>query len=239
MQNKTRRKNISTFIILAIVLLVPGFLYIALNKIGSNTYLKLPVYGEKHLSGKMNRKMGREIPDTVFHQIKPISLLDIKGDSVHFLAPDSSIAVVHTFYATDKGLSVAMLQNLRSVAERFKNNHKVKFYSISVDTADSSVDLEKTLAQFRSGLEANWFVLRGSGDILGYVRGELLSDALQKANEARKFTISNQYILIDSQRRIRGFYDINLKSNIERLEDEIKVQLVEEARNNPLKVEKK
>lgn len=239
MQNKSRRKNISTFIILAIVLLVPGFLYIALNKIGSNTYLKLPVYGEKHLSGKMNRKMGREIPDTIFHQIKPISLLDIKGDSVPFLEADSSIAVVHTFYGTDKGLSVAMLQNLRSVVERFKNNHKVKFYSISVDSADSSVDLEKALAQFRSGLEANWYVLKGSGDILSYVREELLSDALQDPNEMRKFTISNQYILIDSQRRIRGFYDINLKSNIERLEDEIKVQLVEEARNNPLKVEKK
>lgn len=239
MGNTSKKKTISTFLILAIVLLVPGFLYVALNKMGSNTYVKLPVYGEKHLSGKMNRKMGREIPDTIFHQIKPISLLDVKGDSVPFLAADSSIAVVHTFYGSDKGLSVAMLQNLRSVAERFKNNHKVKFYSISIDSADSSVDLEKTVAKFRSGLEANWYVLKGGTDILAFVREQLLSDALQDPNDKRKFIISSQYILVDAHRRIRGFYDINLKTNIERLEDEIKVQLVEEARDNPPKIEKK
>ena len=239
MQNKTRRKNISTFIILAIVLLVPGFLYIALNKIGSNTYLKLPVYGKKHLSGKMNRKMGREIPDTVFHQIKPLALVNSSGDSVRFLGTDSLISVVHTFYGTDKGLSATLLENLRPVVERFKNNHKVKFYSISIDSADKIVNLEALSNTYRKGLETHWEILQGGSAILPYVREQLLSDALQDPSDPSKFTISSQYILIDSQRRIRGFYDINLKTNIERLEDEIKVQLVEEARNNPLKVEKK
>ena len=239
MQNTNRRKTISTFIILAIVLLVPGFLYIGLNKIGSNTYLKLPVYGEKHLSGKMNRKMGREIPDTVFHQIKPLTLVSVEGDSVRFLGSDSLVSVVHTFYATDKGLSIGMLQNLSGIAKRFKNNHKVRFYSISIDSADRSVDLGNMVQKYRSGLESNWEVLLGQGSIQSYVHEDLLSDALQDPSDPRKFTISSHYILIDSQRRIRGFYDINLKTDIERLEDEIKVQLVEEARNNPLKVEKK
>ncbi|ERJ58601.1 thioredoxin domain-containing protein [Sphingobacterium paucimobilis] len=239
MQNKSRRKNISTFVILAIVLLVPGFLYIGLNKIGSNTYLKLPVYGEKHLSGKMNRKMGREIPDTVFHQISPLTLVNAKGDSVSFLRSDSLISVVHTFYSTDKGLSKAMLENLRPVVERFKNNHKVKFYSISVDSADSLLNLSQIRDQYTKGLDTHWDILKGSSDILSYVREQLLSDALQDPADPSRFTISSQYILIDSERRIRGFYDINLKANMERLEDEIKVQLVEEARNNPLKVEKR
>jgi len=43
MGNRNRKKNISTVIILAIVLLVPGFLYIGLNKMGSNEYVKLPI----------------------------------------------------------------------------------------------------------------------------------------------------------------------------------------------------
>lgn len=239
MGNTSKKKTISTFLILAIVLLVPGFLYVALNKMGSNTYVKLPVYGEKHLSGKMNRKMGREIPDTVFHQIKPLVLRDMDDNPVPFLKADSSIAVVHTFYASDEGLSIAMLQSLRGIAERFKNNNKVKFYSISVDSTDSTADLEKMVGKFRKGLEANWYVLKGNDDILTYVREQLLIDALQDPMNAKKFTISNQYVLVDAHRRIRGFYDINLKTNIERLEDEIKVQLVEEARDNPPKIEKK
>lgn len=239
MHNTNRRKNISTILILAIVLLVPGFLYIALNKVGSNTYLKLPVYGEKQLSGKMLRKMGREIPDTIFHQIDPIILKDLKDEPIQFLGSDSVLSVAHLFYGSDQGLSTAMLQNFRIVAERFKANHKVKFYSISVDSTDKAVELQKTTQRFVSGLESNWQILHSDSSILTYAQKELLSDALKDPSEAGKYAISNHYILIDSQRRIRGFYDINLKSEIGRLEDEIKVQLVEEARNNPLKVEKK
>ncbi|WP_232046197.1 hypothetical protein [Sphingobacterium daejeonense] len=41
--------------------------------------------------------------------------------------------------------------------------------------------------------------------------------------------------MLDSEKRIRGFYDISLRSELDRLEDEIKVQLVEEVRNNPIK----
>ena len=57
--------------------------------------------------------------------------------------------------------------------------------------------------------------------------------------DSSKFIISNNYMLIDTKNRIRGFYDINLKSNLDKLEDEIKVQLVEEIRDNPVKIEKK
>lgn len=239
MQNTNRRKTISTFIILAIVLLVPGFLYVALNKVGSNTYLKLPIMGEKHLSGKMNRKMGREIPDTIFHQIKPIELTDVSDRKVQFLGADTAITVVHTFYGSDEGLSVAMLESFKNVVERFKNNHKVKFYSISIDSTDTAVKLSKFTQRFRKGLEANWNILFANSSILPYIQQELLSDAMVDSSDPSRYIMSNQYILIDSERRIRGFYDINLKSDIDRLEDEIKVQLVEEARNNPLKVEKK
>lgn len=239
MQNTNRRKTISTFIILAIVLLVPGFLYVALNKVGSNTYLKLPILGEKHLSGKMNRKMGREIPDTVFHQIQPVELMDLSERTARFLGTDTVISVVHTFYGSDEGLSVAMLESFKNVVQRFKNNHKVKFYSISIDSTDTATKLSKFTARFRQGLETNWAVLFANRSILPYVQQQLLSDAMVDPSDSSRYIMSNQYILIDSQRRIRGFYDINLKSDIDRLEDEIKVQLVEEARNNPLKVEKK
>ena len=91
MKNSSKRRNISTIIILAIVLLVPGFLYITLNKIGSNQYLKLPIYGEKKLSGKINRKMGREMPDTLFHQLDTLNLFNADGNQVKFLKEDSEI----------------------------------------------------------------------------------------------------------------------------------------------------
>ena len=79
--------------------------------------------------------------------------------------------------------------------------------------------------------------MRPDSAITEYVKQNFLIDAHVNADST--FAFSNNYLLIDTERRIRGFYDINANKEMERLEDEIKVQLVEEARNNPLKIEKK
>lgn len=237
MNNNSKRKNISTLIILAIVLLVPGFLYIALNKIGSNQYLKLPIYGEKILSGKMNRKMGREIPDTVYHQIAPLKLINATSNTIDFLKEDTVIAVVHMLDAKDNGLTKNLLSSLKPVVERFKNIPKVKFYSISVNPEESSADLIVLQDSYAKDLTSNWFILKPDTAITDYVQSNFLIDAFK--NPDSTYSLSNNFLLIDTQRRIRGFYDLNQHKEMERLEDEIKVQLVEEARNNPLKIEKK
>jgi len=240
MNVSSRKKNISTVIILVIVLLVPGFLYVALNRMGTNAYIMLPIYGEKVLSGKINKKMGREIPDTISHQIPMLSLINSQGDSVAFMGTDSVISIVHLFYTEDDGLSVALAQNLQGVVQRFKNNHKVKFYSISVDPKDSSSQLASFAKRFNQGGVENWaFVSNPSVDILDFCREQLLIDAMPDPVDSTRFIISPNYVLVDSKHRIRGFYDINLKTEVDRLQDEIKVQLVEEIRNNPLKIEQK
>ncbi len=239
MDNNSKKRNISTIIILAIVLLVPGFLYIVLNKVGSNEYLRLPIYGEKVLTGKTVRKMGREMPDTLFHQVKPLNFIDSDSNTVELFSQDSVITVVHLFYPGDKGLSATLIQSLVPVAERFTNNPKVKFYSLNVDSSSTINELHFVAKQYTDKHSHSWKVLGGQPDIFNYATQQLLIDAMIDPNNPNGFIISNNYILIDSQRRIRGFYDINLKTEVERLKDEIKVQLVEEARNNPFKIQKK
>ncbi len=239
MKASSRKKNISTILILVIVLLVPGFLYVTLNRIGTNSYVMLPVLGEKVVSGKMKRVMGREVPDTLYHQVPAVSLWNDKGDSILFMG-DSSISVVHLFYIRDEGLSRALLQSLRSVVERFQHNQNVRFYSLSVDPADSPEELASFAKRFNTGMEENWqFLVNPTVDLLDFSRRYLLMDAMREAGDSTRFVISPSYALIDSRHRIRGFYDINLKTEVDRLKDEIKVQVVEELRNNPLKIEKK
>lgn len=236
----SRKRNFSTLIILVIVLLVPGFLYVLLNRVGTNSYVKLPIYGEKVLSGEMKRNMGRETPDTTYHQVTPISVLNEKGDSISFLGQDTAISVVHLFYSGDSTVSAALAINIRPVVECFRANGKVRFYSLSVDPQDQEEDLLRFAAKYNGGLSQHWdFVANSEADLLTYSREELLVDALRDPADSNKFIIANNYILIDTKKRIRGFYDINLKSNLDKLEDEIKVQLVEEIRDNPVKIEKK
>lgn len=237
MSNISKKRNISTIIILAIVLLVPGFLYIGLNKVGSNQYLKLPVFGEKKLTGTVSRKMGREIPDTLFHQVQPLTFINQDGQDVHFLSNDTVISVVHLFSAVDSGLSKTLLSSLKPVVDRFMNIHKVQFYSISVNSDESPADLKNVFNKYAKDYADTWSIVKPIDSIFQYINKNLLVDAYRESDSS--FVFSNNYLLIDSKGRIRGFYDINLNKETERLEDEIKVQLVEEARNNPLTIKQK
>jgi len=232
-----KRNGISKIIILAMVLLLPGFLYIMVNKMGSNEYVKLPVYGEKSLSGKMNRVMGREIPDTTFHTIDPIELIDSKGQQVTFLGNDSSVTVVHLFYTKDKSSSGPMMEYLSGISQRFVGNPVVQLFSISVDSNDSAEDHHQYASGFKNASNNNWTIAsKANTDIFKYAQKQLLIDAHTDSQDSSKFIIASKFLLIDSKHRIRGFYDINLYSEVKRLEDEIKLQLVEEIRNKPVKI---
>ena len=240
MSKNTRSKNLSKLIILALVLFVPGFLYILVNKMGSNEYLKLPVFGEKKLSGEMRRVMGREIPDTIFHQLKPVEFINYDNKPVTLLGNDSSVSVVHLFYTRDQGLSKQLVHDMSAIATRFKENPKVQLFSVSVDPHDTAEDLKKFIEPYKKGMSSHWYVVnKPSVDIFEFARSSMLIEAMPVEGDSTKFIISNQFVLLDSEKRIRGFYDISLRSELDRLEDEIKVQLVEEVRNNPLKVERK
>src|SRR5690606_12898629 len=127
MNVSSRKKNISTVIILVIILLVPGFLYVSFNRMCTFAYVVLLLYGEKVLTCKITKLMGREIPDNIFHKISAMPFIDNRGDSVLFMGTESIISVVHLYYAQAVGLSVAHVQNLQKVVEQFKNNHTVKF----------------------------------------------------------------------------------------------------------------
>lgn len=237
MANISKKKQISTILILALVLLVPGFLYVSLNKLGSNEYVRLPIYGEKTLSGKMIRRMGQDIPDTVFHTIKPVKLLTSDGKDKVLFEGDTVVSIVHFFYSKDESsLSDDLLTELKNVVERFDYNDRVRFYSISIDSTDRSEGLKRIENLYNGDMFRNWnFLVCENSDILEYAKNNFLIDAIKAGD---KYIFGNYYILLDSKNRIRGYYDFNMRTEVKRLTDEIKVQIVEEIRNNPLKIER-
>lgn len=237
MGKDARSKGFSKIIILALVLFVPGFLYLLLSNIGKNEYVKLPIYGDRKLTGEMRFVMGRQVPDTLFHQLDPLELVDRDGKLVRFLGSDSAITVAHLFYTHDEAFSSIMLGYMDQVAKKFQNNDLVQLFSLSVDPEDTPAMLDASAAPFTRW--KNWHVTaKPQSGLLAYAREQMLLDAMRDPNDSAKFIIGNQFILIDSQRRIRGFYPVSEYTEIKRLEDEIKLQLVEEIRNKPLKIEK-
>ncbi|WP_312790900.1 SCO family protein [Sphingobacterium sp.] len=241
MDNNTgQKKGIKTILILAVILLLPGFLYFILNKSGSNSYVSLPIYGKKEVPGTTHRKWGRDIPDTIYHTVPSVDFVNYNGKAVRLLNNDTALSVVHLMYTRDVSLSRTMIKKLDQIANRFIQNKKVKLYSITVDTLfDTPQVLAKYSKVYKPWTKSWFFVTDPSVDILKFAKESLLQDALVTKDNSKPFIIGSNYLLLDSKGRLRGIYDINVKTDVDRLEDEIKLLLVEEIRNNPATIAQK
>lgn len=241
MNNNTgQKKSIKKVLILAVILLLPGFLYYVLNKSGSNSYASLPIFGKKEVPGTTHRKWGRDIPDTIYHTVPPVDFVNFDGKKVHLLDNDTTLSVVHLMYSRDGELSRSMVKKLDQIAVRFIHNKKVKLYSVTVDTAfDTPEVLAKYSKVYKPWTKSWFFVTDPSVDIFKFAKESLLQDALVNNEGSKPFIIGSNYLLLDTKGRIRGIYDINVKTDVNRLEDEIKLLLVEEIRNHPATIEQR
>ncbi|MCL7988732.1 SCO family protein [Sphingobacterium sp. lm-10] len=234
-----RPMKFSKIIILAIVLFVPGFLYLLMENLGRHEYVKLPIYGQKSLSGEMRRVMGREVPDTLYHQLKPLQLTNWDGRPVSWMQSDSIISVAHLIYNADSAFSDIALDYMDRLATKFASKTSVHLYSITVDPNDNVAVLQKMANRFGDLERRKWHIVGNpSIDMLQYAREQMLLNASRDTKDSTKFLIDDQIILIDGKHRIRGFYPLSQHTELKRLEDEIKLQLVEEVRDNPMRVEK-
>ena len=98
MGNTKGTKGFKKVLILAVVLLLPGFLYYLLERTGENRYRPLPIYGEKTLTGTFTSRMGKQVPDTAYHEVGPFTLTNQLGELITVPKGDTSIAVINFFY---------------------------------------------------------------------------------------------------------------------------------------------
>ncbi len=231
MTNTANTSGIKKVIILALILILPGFLYFLLERKGENRYQNLPIFGEKVLTGTFTSRMGKQVPDTLFHQIPPFSLTNQTGRPVSVLANDTTISVVNFFYTRCTTFCKHMNDEMNRVAERFANNGMINFYTITVDTAYDIPEVLRTYSAVYQPEAKKWhFLTAGKDDVYAVARAGFLVDAVQDTTRDAHFIHSSSLILVDSKRRIRGYYDVNRKKEVDRLIDELKLLLVQEIR---------
>jgi protein SCO1/2 len=217
-------------IILALILALPGFLYYLLTAEGKNRYKPLPIFGPKLLAKTTHQVKGKAIPDTIYHQLNDFNLTDQAGKAVSFKTFDKKVFVVNFFYTHCPTLCNQVNTNVDSLAVVWAKNKMVRFVSVTVDPARDSVGVLNTYAK-KFKQSPNWLFLTGdTTTIYKLARRDLLVDALQAGRD--DFIYSNKLILIDSEKRIRGYYSGVLTTDLVRLNDEIKVLITEELRKN-------
>lgn len=221
---------IKKLVILVFILIIPGFLYYLLVKKGENMYHPLPVYGPKVLAKTFHKVRGKEIPDTIFHTLSDFKLIDQDGKQVSFKTFDDKIFVANFFYTHCPAVCNTINGYADSLARNYANNNMVYFASITVDPKNDSSKALKSYSQKFADHGPKWLFLTGdTTTIYNLARKGFLVNAVDAGNG--NYIYSDKMILIDTHKRIRGYYSGASFTDVARLNDEIKVLLSEELRD--------
>jgi len=227
--------SIKKILILVTILAVPGFLYYLLQEKGKNRYRPLPFFGPKTVAHTFHSVRGKKVPDTLYHQISDFSLLDQQGDTVTWETYKGKILILNLFYTSGNNFGVTYANKaIKAFEFTYGKNRILNFVSLSIDPVH---DTPLVLAPYAADLTAKhrkWDFLTGdSAQVYDLANKQLFIDALQKTeNGQKKFIYSNLFVLIDPQHRIRGYYEATSQEALSKLDDEIKVLITEELRNN-------
>jgi protein SCO1/2 len=221
-------------IILAIILVMPGLLFYFLQQKAENRYQSLPFLGPKELTGTFHSKRGVQIPDTLYHQVSPFSLLNENGKVIDFPMDEESISIVNFFYTGCPPFCLEVNNGMSRLANIFAKNEIIKFYTLSVDSTDTPAVLREYAKQFNKE-NTHWQFLTGEDKkVLDLSKSDFLLDALIDTTRHKSFIINPSIVLLDSKRRIRAYYDGTDSKQIDQLIDEIKLLVTEEIRNKKL-----
>ncbi|MEY5069813.1 MAG: hypothetical protein RLZ47_1675 [Bacteroidota bacterium] len=223
--------TIKKILILVILLAVPGFLYWMLTEKGKNRYKALPFFGPKQVASTFHKVRGKQIPDTIYHTIREFSLTNQDGAKFQFPADSPKITVVNFFFSRCQSFCPAMTLQMKRVSDTFARNRMLQFVSISVDPANDQPEVLSAYAKKNKINTAKWNLLTGSPEfIYELAKQDFLLDAMPDPEKADNYIHSSMFVLLDPQKRIRGYYDSLSKEQMDKLNDEIKVLIAEELR---------
>jgi protein SCO1 len=199
-----------------IILAFPVVLWILITR-GHNRFRELPVFGPIDIAAN---------GDTVYHTIPAFTFTDQTGKKVSSADLENKIYVVNFFFATCKTVCPKMNDQVARLQGAIKDQKDVQILSFTVDPENDSVEaLAKYADKYRADPNV-WHFLTGNKDsIYNLAREGFLLPAAERQAE-NDFFHSQDLILIDKQKRIRGIYDGMEKAEVDTLVDEIKLLLV-------------
>ena len=224
--------SLKKIVLLVAILAVPSLLYYLLQEKGKNRYHPLSIFGPKQVASTFHTKRGKQIPDTIYHIVRDFSLQNQDNQQISFSTDSNKITVVNFFYTRCPWTCSSSNKEMGRVAEIYRKNKLLQFFSITVDPVfDTPLELKKYSQQFQ--LKSNkWNFLTGDEfTIYRLAKEDFLVDVLRDTIQKDNIIHSPLFVLLDTKKRIRGYYHSLNKEEVDRLIGEIRVLIAEELRN--------
>ena len=180
----------------------------------------LPIYNPSDVNPELVDTTVQYI--SKYHTISDFSFTNQNGKSITQKDYEGKIYVADFFFTSCKSICPKMTTNLVEVQKAFLHNSKVKLLSFSVMPDIDSVTVLKEYAKINSVIDSKWNLVTGDKKaIYAMARKSYLAVKQGKPEELYDMVHTENFVLVDSKRRIRGFYDGTKKEEIQRLIEDI------------------
>ncbi len=164
------------------------------------------------------------------HQIPSFSLVNQEGNTITEKDMDGKIYVANFFFTTCRNICSKMTTNMRLIQDAFADDEQIYLLSHSVTPESDSVPKLKKYALENKIRADKWSLLTGDkSTIYRLAKQEYFAgDTIGFYQTGNEFLHTENFILIDKHRRIRGVYNGTLLVEIERIKEDIAILKREE-----------
>ncbi|CAI8228406.1 MAG: SCO1 protein [Flavobacteriaceae bacterium] len=183
---------------------------------------RLPIYQPNMVNAELVDSSLQHVKK--YHRIADFSLLNQNGDTITQENYRDKIYVADFFFTTCPTICPIMTANLVEVQAALANDPEVLLLSHSVTPEIDSVAQLKKYAIVKGVNDAKWNLVTGDKkQIYELARKSYL--AVQEDGDGGLFDMihTENFILVDKQRRIRGFYDGTKEEEMDRLVSDIEI----------------
>lgn len=208
--------------IFGIVFLILSIIIISIIYKTLNVYQPLPIY--------QPAMVNTELVDSTmqykrkYHKIADFKLIDQNGKTITQNDYKDKIYVADFFFTTCQTICPIMTNNMVTIQNELLNDPDVMLLSHTVTPEIDTVAQLKRYAIKKGVIDTKWHLVTGNKkEIYELARKSYLAVKTTGFGDAFDMIHTENFMLIDKKRQIRGFYDGTNSDAIKKLLEDIKV----------------
>ena len=216
MELKFFKKSIPTFIFLAIFSVVVIPVFYQLLKVDE----KLKIYNPADVNPRLVDFSMKHI--TKDHTIADFELINQNGQKITNKNYKDKIYVADFFFTRCQTICINMAYNMGELQNLYKKDIDIMFLSHSVTPVIDSVTVLKEYADRKGVIDGKWNITTGAKThIYELARKSYFAVLDEGTGDENDFIHTEQFVLVDKEKRIRGYYDGTEKEEMEKLKKDI------------------
>ena len=212
------RKSLSTISIIALLFIISVFIGYKLL----TPKKRLPIYNPTDVNPRLVDFSIQHIKNN--HKIADFNLINQNGETITQDDYKDKIYIADFFFTRCATICPIMTNNMAELQKKYINDKDVMLLSHSVTPIIDSVPILKQYAKNKGVSDTKWNLTTGNKRHIYELARKSYFAVLDEGDGGEQdFIHTEQFILVDKKRQIRGFYDGTDKEEIQRIQKDIQI----------------